>query len=377
MSWEAGRNFLMGQGIFYVMGVIALLGLVCITLLYVVGGRLYKRALKPDRNKGGYIGVMCREFEKQLAGSGNVNNVDNFVNNYLSINKFGIISLVSLDWFCGQLVYLCLLIGIVCGGLGYIWKMDFTQCLNISLFGAGLFGILLCIRKIANYGAKMEKVRLNLTAYFENKVIPEHFKEEKEKSRAADREGEDRKRADKRAKRAERLMEEAQNEKRKLDSSQDKQGIIAAGEVSRMAAQKGNIADVGEVSGKSTIDAADSEVGAQAKLLVQMNAVREFAQKTMENEKEKIREASVRAMGGESDRENIKEVGTGSEKTAGQKGDGTVNSGQAEMESGIRETAATIIRPLERESTRKTSQALTEKEEKIIADILKEYVKQS
>lgn len=339
MSWEAGRNFLMGQGIYYVMGVIALLGLACITLLYVVGGRLYKKALKPDRNKGGYIGGMCREFEKQLTGSGNVNNVDNFVNNYLSINKFGIISLVSLDWFCGQLVYLCLLIGIVCGGLGYIWKMDFTQCLNISLFGAGLFGILLCIRKIANHGAKMEKVRLNLTAYFENKVIPEHFKEEKEKSRAADREGEDRKRADIRAKRAERLIEEAQNEKRKLDSSQDKQGIIAAGEVSRMAAQEGNIADVGDTSGKSTSDSADSEVGAQAKVLVQMNAVREFAQKTMENEKE--------------------------------------NSGQAEMESAIRETAAAIIRPLERESTRKTSQALTEKEEKIIADILKEYVKQS
>lgn len=346
MSWDAGRNFLMGQGIYYVMGVIALLGLACITLLYVLGGRLYKRALKPDRDKSGYIGGMCREFERQLAGSGNVNNVDNFVNNYLSTNKFGIISLVSLDWFCGQLVYLCLLIGIACGGLGYIWKMDSTQCLNISLFGAGLFGILLCIRKMSNYREKMEKVRLNLAAYFENKVIPEHLKlmEDKEKSRTEDKE-EERKRADKRA---ERLMEEARNEKRKLEGSQDKQEIKAAGE-------------------------ADSEVGTQAKLLVQMNAVREFAQKTME--KEKMHDNEAGAAGVEGDRQNIRAAGTKGEKEVGQNKDAMVRSGQTDMEEVIRETAATIIRPLERESTRKTSQALTEREEKIIADILKEYAK--
>lgn len=335
MTWEAGKNFLMGQGVYYVMAGIALIGFVCTTILYAAGRKLYKRSLKPDRGKKGYIGRMCHEFEEELKKRGNVNNVDNFVNNYLSINKFGIISLVSLDWFCGQLVYLCLLIGIVCGGLGYIWKVDVTQCINIAIFGAGLFGILLCIRKIANYGAKMEKVRLSMAAYFENKVIPEHIKRDNEKRvMEAEKEKEEKIRADKMARRSEQggIVSIAGKEVYKLEPSEV---MAAAGGSPDVSEQKEDVSAAGNISDNS-VRSVDSKVGTQAKLLVQMNAVREFAQKTMESEKEKIRE-----------------IGTGAE----------------------RETAATLIRPLERESTRKTSQALTEKEEKIIADILKEYAK--
>lgn len=353
MAWEAGKNFLMGQGIYYVMGGVGLIGLVCTAVLYVVGRMLYKRALKPDRDRG-YIDGMSRELGEQIAARGYVNNVNNFVSNYFSIHKFGIIPLVSLDWFCGQLVYLCLLIGIISGGLGYIWKIDMEQCLNIAVFGAVVFGSLLCIRKMVNYGAKMEKVRQNLTAYFENTVIPEHIKKAKEKSRAAaDREIEEKRRADKRAKRAERLLGEAQNEKRRLESGQDKQGdisivkdksvkpedsIAAAEDAAEKTETRIEVVSASDKSAqKEKTETVYPEVGTQAKLLVQMNSAREFAQKTMDN---------------------------GRDRTRGE--------AEAEVE---KEVAAALIRPLERESTRKTSQTLTEKEEKIIADILKEYSK--
>lgn len=333
MAWEAGKNFLMGQGIYYVIGGVGLTGLVCTAILYVLSRMLYKRALRPDRDKG-YIDGMCRELGEQIADRGYVNNVDNFVSNYFSIHKFGIIPLVSLDWFCGQLVYLCLLIGIISGGLGYIWKIDMEQRLNIAVFGAGVFGSLLCIRKMVNYGAKMERVRQNLTAYLENTVIPEYTKRAKEKSRAAaDREREEKRRADKRAKRAERLLGEAQNEKRRLEGGQDKQA-----DVSEKTGNRIEVVPAPEKSAqKENQETVYPEVGTQAKLLVQMNSAREFAQKTMDN---------------------------GRDRTRGE--------AEAEVE---KEVAAAIIRPLERESTRKTSQTLTEKEEKIIADILKEYSK--
>lgn len=394
MKWEAVKNFLMGQGIYYIMAGIGVLGLVCILIQYVAVRLLSGKAARPGQCENGYIKRLCQEFERQLKCNGNVNNVNNFVDNYLSINKFGFVSLTSLDWFCGQLVYLCLLCGIIFGGLGYILKVEMRQCLSILLSGAGIFGVLFCLRKISNCGARIKKAELNLSAYLENDVmigilgvqkrnekggqapVNEEKKKAARKRRAKELEESKAKEAENGENR-EKGMEEKMKEKAIVDMAKKIEGD-AAGKTEWGAAEKTEGGTAGktegdaakepesDVSKKIEEDAAkkaerdilkeeeaDRTFGGkgaygkfrpenQASRLVKINEVREFAQKTMEKPVEERQ---------------------GNALTKGK-----------ETEAG-RETAAALIYPLERESTRETSRHLTQKDEEIIADILKEYAK--
>lgn len=323
MVWEAGKNFLMGQGIYYVMSGIGILGFLSILLLYVEGRLLSRKAQSPRQSKNGYIGLLCREFEKRVKSSGNVSNVDNFVNNYLSIHKFGPVSIISLEWFCGQLVYLCLLLGILCGGLGYMWKIDAGSCINIALFGAGIFVSLVCLEKMTHCRERVERAELYITAYLEDDVTAEITGREKDRQNNGQ-------------------AEKSEAEMRRNSRARERRSAMLM-----------------------------EEVGNQAKTLVKINEAKELAKKTLEESGQKTRDA-------ENDGKSEKKVEDPEDK-------GENKKGVIKEEPGLDETAATRIYPLERGDKERPVQSfsekkdkphgLSEKEEKIIADILREYAK--
>ena len=142
------------------------------TLLKIMVSRTYKRLIKASDNMGStkhkLMKLMKMKFEACYKLKIGVNNVDSFVDKYVYKHKICGIHLYTWENIGGQLLILCLLTGTVGSVLGLVYNCGKNDILITFFSGVFTSSLLIVVESFINLGAKKSILKANITDYLEN-----------------------------------------------------------------------------------------------------------------------------------------------------------------------------------------------------------------
>lgn len=142
------------------------------TILKIMVSRTYKRLIKASDNMGStkhkLMKLMKMKFEACYKLKIGVNNVDSFVDKYVYKHKICGIHLYTWENIGGQLLILCLLAGTVGSVLGLVYNCGKNDILITFFSGVFTSSLLIVVESFINLGAKKSILKANITDYLEN-----------------------------------------------------------------------------------------------------------------------------------------------------------------------------------------------------------------
>lgn len=142
------------------------------TMLKIMVSRTYKRLIKASDNMGStkhkLMKLMKMKFEACYKLKIGVNNVDSFVDKYVYKHKICGIHLYTWENIGGQLLILCLLAGTVGSVLGLVYNCGKNDILITFFSGVFTSSLLIVVESFINLGAKKSILKANITDYLEN-----------------------------------------------------------------------------------------------------------------------------------------------------------------------------------------------------------------
>ena len=142
------------------------------TILKIMVSRTYKRLIKASDNMGStkhkLMKLMKMKFEACYKLKIGVNNVDSFVDKYVYKHKVCGIYLYTWENIGGQLLILCLLAGTVGSVLGLVYNCGKNDILITFFSGVFTSSLLIVVESFINLGAKKSILKANITDYLEN-----------------------------------------------------------------------------------------------------------------------------------------------------------------------------------------------------------------
>lgn len=142
------------------------------TILKIMVSRTYKRLIKASDNMGStkhkLMKLMKMKFEACYKLKIGVNNVDSFVDKYVYKHKICGIHLYTWENIGGQLLILCLLAGTVGSVLGLAYNCGKNDILITFFSGVFTSSLLIVVESFINLGAKKSILKANITDYLEN-----------------------------------------------------------------------------------------------------------------------------------------------------------------------------------------------------------------
>ena len=142
------------------------------TILKIMVSRTYKRLIKASDNMGStkhkLMKLMKMKFEACYKLKIGVNNVDSFVDKYVYKHKICGIHLYTWENIGGQLLILCLLTGTLGSVLGLVYNCGKNDILITFFSGVFTSSLLIVVESFINLGAKKSILKANITDYLEN-----------------------------------------------------------------------------------------------------------------------------------------------------------------------------------------------------------------
>lgn len=142
------------------------------TILKIIVSHTYKRLIKASDNMGStnhkLMKLMKMKFEAYYKLKIGVNNVDSFVDKYVYRHKICGIHLYTWENIGGQLLILCLLAGTVGSVLGLAYDCGKNDILVTFFAGVFTSSLLIVVESFINLGAKKSILKANITDYLEN-----------------------------------------------------------------------------------------------------------------------------------------------------------------------------------------------------------------
>lgn len=142
------------------------------TMLKIMVSRTYKRLIKASDNMGStkhkLMKLMKMKFEACYKLKIGVNNVDSFVDKYVYKHKICGIHLYTWENIGGQLLILCLLAGTIGSVLGLVYNCGKNDILITFFSGVFTSSLLIVVESFINLGAKKSILKANITDYLEN-----------------------------------------------------------------------------------------------------------------------------------------------------------------------------------------------------------------
>ncbi|WP_167957661.1 hypothetical protein [Anaerosporobacter faecicola] len=142
------------------------------TILKIMVSGTYKRLIKASDNMGStkhkLMKLMKMKFEACYKLKIGVNNVDSFVDKYVYKHKICGIHLYTWENISGQLLILCLLAGTVGSVLGLASNCGKNDILITFFTGVFTSSLLIIVESFINLGAKKSILKANITDYLEN-----------------------------------------------------------------------------------------------------------------------------------------------------------------------------------------------------------------
>lgn len=166
----------------YIIGGFSFVGIMIKLCLYASYRSFIKNSENVSTCKKRWLKQMKLKFETCYQLKIGVNNVDVFVDKYVSKRKFCGILLSTWENISGQMVALCLLTASCAGILGIVYECGKDIVLFTFLMGAAGSILVAIVDNFANISAHKEILFLNLKDYFENylkvRLEREHFRPE-------------------------------------------------------------------------------------------------------------------------------------------------------------------------------------------------------
>ena len=152
----------------YVMGGLCALGVLLKFFLLLAYNRLIRASESMAMAKNPWMKNMKLRFETAYQLKIGVNDVDTYVDKYVSKTKFGGLLLSTWENLSGQTIALCLLTGSCAGVLGLVYECEQGAILFTFFTGAWTAIVVNIVDNIVNISAHKQMLRYNLIDYFEN-----------------------------------------------------------------------------------------------------------------------------------------------------------------------------------------------------------------
>jgi hypothetical protein len=154
----------------YIMGGLCVFGVFLKCFLLVVYNKLIKASESMTSTKKNWLKNMRLRFESSYQLQLGVNDVDTYVDKYVSKIKCGGLLLSTWENLSGQTIGLCLLTGSFAGILGFVYECGQGPVLFTFFAGAWTAIIVNIVDNIVNISAHKQMLRYNLIDYFENNL---------------------------------------------------------------------------------------------------------------------------------------------------------------------------------------------------------------
>ena len=154
----------------YIMGGLCGLGVFLKCFLLVVYNKLIKASESMTSTNKNWLKNMRLRFESSYQLQLGVNDVDTYVDKYVSKIKYGGLLLSTWENLSGQTIGLCLLTGSFAGILGFVYECGQGPVLFTFFAGAWTAIIVNIVDNIVNISAHKQMLRYNLIDYFENNL---------------------------------------------------------------------------------------------------------------------------------------------------------------------------------------------------------------
>lgn len=156
----------------FIWGIVGLgtLGIIVKMVLSGIYGKLIKESDNMGNSEHALMKLLKLKFEACYKLKMSVNNVDTFVDRYVYKHKFGGIHLYTWDNIGGQILMICILVGITGIGLGVISQQDKAEILSTFFVGIIAGIMLIVVDEILNISSKKEVFRINVKDYLENNM---------------------------------------------------------------------------------------------------------------------------------------------------------------------------------------------------------------
>jgi hypothetical protein len=160
----------------YIMGGLCGVGVFLKFFLLIIYNKLIKASECMTNTNKNWLKNMRLRFESSYHLQLGVNDVDIYVDKYVSKIKYGGLLLSTWENLSGQTIGLCLLTGSFAGILGFVYECGQGPVLFTFFAGAWTAIIVNIVDNIVNISAHKQMLRFNLIDYFENnlKVRMEH-----------------------------------------------------------------------------------------------------------------------------------------------------------------------------------------------------------
>lgn len=163
----------------YIMGGLCVVGILIKLSLYFAYRSFIKASDSVSVSKKRWMKQMKLKFETCYQLKIGVNNVDVFVDKYVSKRKFCGLLLSTWENISGQMITLCLLIASIAGILGIVYDCGKDIVLFTFLMGAVSSIVVIIVDNLVNISEHKKILFLNLKDYFENylkvRLEREHF----------------------------------------------------------------------------------------------------------------------------------------------------------------------------------------------------------
>lgn len=154
----------------YIMGGLCVFGVVLKCFLLVIYNKLIKASECMTNTKKQWLKNMRIRFESSYQLQLGVNDVDTYVDKYVSRIKSGGLLLSTWENISGQTIGLCLLTGSFAGILGFVYDCGQGTVLFTFFSGAWTAIIVNIVDNVVNISAHKQMLRYNLIDYFENNL---------------------------------------------------------------------------------------------------------------------------------------------------------------------------------------------------------------
>jgi len=154
--------------IIYTFAGLSGLGLLVRLIVNLVYKHLVKASDSPGESKNKMVKHLKLKFETCYKLKIGVNNVDTFVDKNVLRYRFCGILLSTWDNFCGQVLFLVLLLVPICAVFGTVFQCGQDQILLTGSVGILASAVLILVDKSINIPSKKRMLRLNLLDYLEN-----------------------------------------------------------------------------------------------------------------------------------------------------------------------------------------------------------------
>ncbi|MBQ1688352.1 MAG: hypothetical protein II073_03615 [Lachnospiraceae bacterium] len=155
-----------------VLMVVCMLGMSMYTVMGITYGRLVGKTLILGNKNMKWESDFRENVERTFFVSGNVNNVDKFVDKYVMSQKIMGIILCTWERICGQIAILSLFIAAVTIGLDYLGKCGRYVTSMHEVIDIVLFMMWITCYFIWDIRGKKKQIRVYLHEYLENVLLP-------------------------------------------------------------------------------------------------------------------------------------------------------------------------------------------------------------